>query len=150
MNATQTIHIDRLGNNEYDIDVDYLRKNIEVYYIWGPDDEINLKKAIEMDNYEGDIVNYFDGYWHIYGGIGRRCIFEDFYDAYIPLDEFIHFIDYDKHIMNVRGGQLVNDYERIIITSIQDPHDIYKNTGEDPNRWLRRMKIIDMSINMNQ
>ena len=134
-----------MNDDDYDIDVDDLRKDIEVYYIWGADEDRNSKKAYEIDNYEGDIVNYVDGCWHIYGGLGRRCIYEDFRDIDIPLDEFIHFIDYDKHIMSIRGGHIVNDYQRIIITSTQDPHDIYKNIDEDPKRWLRRMKIIDMN-----
>ena len=54
-----------MNDDDYDIDIDDLRKNIEVYYIWGPDEDRNAKKAYEIDNYEGDIVNYFDGCWHI-------------------------------------------------------------------------------------
>ena len=58
---------------------------------------------------------------------------------------FIKFIDYNKHPLNIKGGSIINNYELIIITSVQNPELIYMNVGDEPRKqWLRRMEIIDM------
>lgn len=60
-------------------------------------------------------------------------------------DEFIRFIDYRRHTMNIKGGQVVNDYEFIIITSIKPIDELYKNCkDEQREQWIRRLNIIDM------
>ena len=59
--------------------------------------------------------------------------------------EFINFIDYNKHIMNIKGGSKQNNYELIILTSVQKLEDIYRNmTGEPRLQWERRVEIINM------
>ena len=47
--------------------------------------------------------------------------------------------------MNIKGGQVINDYELIIITSIKPVDELYKNVKEEQReQWLRRLDIIDM------
>ena len=51
--------------------------------------------------------------------------------------------DYNIHPMNIKGGCIQNRYEYIIITSIQNPEEIYCNKPEEERRqWLRRIKCI--------
>lgn len=65
--------------------------------------------------------------------------------------EFINFIDYNKHQLNVKGSYKLNNYEFIIITSVQSPEEIYKNIeGEPRTQWLRRMKRIHIMGNMGE
>lgn len=61
--------------------------------------------------------------------------------------EFINFIDYNKHILNTKGAHVRNNYSLIIITSVQSPMEIYKNSlsYESREQWLRRIKIIDLT-----
>ena len=60
--------------------------------------------------------------------------------------EFINLIDYNKHIMNIKGSQVMNNYKLIIITSLIHPKKIYCNmTEEAREQWLRRIKIINTS-----
>ena len=57
--------------------------------------------------------------------------------------ELINFIDYNRHIMNVKGGSIRNNYKEIYITSLQNPEEIYKNIPEETKKqWLRRIKKI--------
>ena len=61
--------------------------------------------------------------------------------------EFINLIDYRRQNMNVKGATVVNNLERIIITSVQHPETIYSGLEDQEPRkqWLRRMEIIDLS-----
>ncbi len=60
--------------------------------------------------------------------------------------EFINFIDYNKQLMNTKGGNKRNNYELIIITSVQKLEDIYKNIiyPEPRKQWERRVQVIDL------
>ena len=41
--------------------------------------------------------------------------------------EFINFIDYNAHDMNIKGSHVRNKFECIFITSTQNPEQIYGN-----------------------
>ena len=61
------------------------------------------------------------------------------------VSEFINFIDYNIHNMNIKNGCIKNKFKYIFITSIQSPYEIYKNyiDNEPKIQWLRRIhKII--------
>ena len=152
---------DELNWNEYntwrkihesidnDIDIDDIFKNIKVYYIFGPSGIGKSKKAFEIAKENGynkiNLVSYENGFWN---GIGKSCkvaIYDEFRDSSMKPSEFIKFIDYNKHPLNIKGGSIINNYELIIITSVQNPKLIYPNIGDEPReQWLRRMEIIDM------
>ena len=60
-------------------------------------------------------------------------------------NDFIKFIDYNRHGLNIKGGSVMNNYELIIITSIFHPNKIYSGINEESKQqWLRRMEIIDL------
>ena len=67
----------------------------------------------------------------------------------MPASEFINFIDYNKQVMNTKGGFIINNYRLIIITSVQSPTEIYQTMTskfiEPQKQWLRRIKTINMS-----
>ena len=128
-----------------DIDIDDWNKTVNVWYIYGASGVGKTERAKEIvrtfENKKVNIVKNINGFWH---GVGNAetAIYDDFRDSDMKASEFINFIDYNKHEMNVKGGSKVNDYKNIIITSIQDPHSIYKNMDDEPRKqWLRRMKI---------
>ena len=104
-------------------------KEIEVYWIWGESGAgktryaINdmLKKGIEKFN-EVKMVGEF---WH---GVQEDCevaLYDDWRDNHMKPTELINFIDYNKHIMNIKGGSVRNNYKTIYITSLQSPEQIY-------------------------
>lgn len=121
-------------------------KDVKVYYIWGPSGIGKSTKAHEMcdDEFE-EIKHKGDFYLGVVDGTGC-CIYDDFRDSHMNASEFINFIDYRIHNMNIKGGCVKNKYNKIIITSIQNPKKIYRNvTEEQREQWLRRMEIIDMN-----
>ena len=121
----------------------------EVIWLWGDSGVGKTKKAAEMvgDNVV-DRVKYSNGFWNgvSYDGSVKWCIYDDFRDSHMHPSELISFCDYYRNNMNVKGGNIVNHYDHIIITSVQDPRDIYPNMKDDEpkQQWLRRIKVIHM------
>ena len=73
------------------------------------------------------------------------AIYDDFRDSHMKASEFIQFIDYNTHTLNVKGGYQHNKFNLIIITSVQRLTDIYQNCqGEPRTQWLRRIELINM------
>lgn len=64
--------------------------------------------------------------------------------------EFINFMDYNIHNLNVKGSGVPNRYKYIFITSILEPSKLYwdasKNNQELPKQWRRRMEEVDISL----
>lgn len=149
-NTWKKIHND-MENDKYDIDIDDLYKEVKIYYIFGPSGigKTEKSKQIVRDNKNKygnkiNMVKYENGFWT---GIGNTkiAIYDEFRDSSMKPSEFINFIDYNKHTLNIKGGSKINNYELIIITSVQNPEYIYSNVGDEPRKqWLRRMEIIDM------
>lgn len=135
---------------ELDISLDDIFKpNMKVYWITGPSGAGKSHKAFKMASDLGfekiNIVKYDGSFWH---GIGlcKIAIYDDFRDSHMKPSEFINFIDYNVHPLNIKGGSKLNKYEVIIITSVQNPHWIYQgiNDIEPHKQWLRRMTIIEL------
>lgn len=131
--------------NEINID-SIFKSDIEVIYIYGDSGVGKTKKAMEIFKEKGkqiiNMVKYENGFWN---GLGESdaCLYDDFRDSHMKPSEFINFIDYNKHQMNIKGGYQLNEYKLIIITSVQSPNDIYKNVdGEPRKQWMRRMKVV--------
>ena len=71
----------------------------------------------------------------------------DFRASHMTPSEFINFIDYRTHMLNIKGGSVRNGYTKIIITSIQSPFDIYSKFPEEGRKqWLRRLRIVKTDI----
>ena len=59
-------------------------------------------------------------------------------------DEFISFTDYMVNPMNLKGGDTMNRYKFIVITSVQGPNDIYQRvSGEPRTQWERRIRFVN-------
>lgn len=119
-------------------------KGVSVYYVYGDSGSGKTKYCIEQigDRFFNE-VKYDGNFWH---GVTENCdiaLYDDFRDSHMKPAEFINFIDYNRHIMNVKNGSVRNNYKEIYITSVQSPNDIYKNVNGEPRKqWERRMKII--------
>lgn len=116
-------------------------KEVKVYWFYGKSGAGKTTNAIELigDREFNDVK--FDGrFWH---GVTNDCkiaLYDDFRASDMKPVELINFIDYNRHIMNIKGGSKRNNYEEIYITSIQDPREIYENcTDEYRKQWLRRL-----------
>lgn len=132
---------------------DVYKPNIEVIYIYGESGAGKSKKVFEMlgEDESFDKVKFTNGFWI---GVNqlipvRTCWYDDFRDSQMPAVEFINFIDYYKNQMNIKYcPSWLNQYERIFITSIQSPYEIYRNLPEEAReQWLRRLTIIHMEKN---
>lgn len=139
-------------NMANDIDIDSWNKEVKVYYIQGPSGVGKTEKAkqIVRENIEkyGRKINRVkceNSFWIGVGEEAKIAIYDDFRDSHMKASEFVNFIDYNKQIMNIKGGSKINNYELIIITSVQNINDIYRNMiGEPRKQWLRRIEVIDM------
>lgn len=129
------------------IDLDNWNKNIKVTYIYGPSGigKSTLAKKMLLD--EGykkvHLIKYESTFYHGIGNGYGAAIYDDFRDSHMKPSEFINMIDYNRHYMNTKGGSIMNNFERIIITSVQDPVDLYRgiNNDEPKKQWIRRLDI---------
>lgn len=138
-------------NNKINIDDYYKGDKLNVFYIYGPSGAGKTRKAQEIIKLFGfkefDEVKHKNNFYLGVSGDCKACIYDDFRPSHMDVSEFINFIDYNKHNLNVKGGSYKNNYELIIITSINNPNNIYKNctdNEETKTQWIRRMKIINI------
>ena len=138
-------------DEDADIDVEDLAKSVKVYYIQGPPGIGKTEKMKELIREHKDIygtkinmIKYENSFW-LGVGSARIAVYDDFRDSHMKASEFINFIDYNKHYMNIKGGTKLNNYELVIITSIQKLNEIYRNMPQEgKNQWMRRVELIDM------
>lgn len=138
----------RIQNEPQKIKIEDWHKQIEVIWIQGPSGIGKSKLAISIlkskSISEFDDVKFKNGFWLNTSGTGS-CIYDDFRDSHLPASEFINFIDYNIHNLNMKGKSILNCYELIIITSIQNLDCIYSNLDDEPKQqWMRRIKVIDL------
>lgn len=134
------------------ININNYHKNIKVYYIYGPSGSGKTNKALEIifnetkdDNF--DEIKYANGFYIGISGLTKTCLYDEFRCSHMSISEFINFIDYNRHNLNIKGGSIKNNYELIIITSIQNPYEIYNNvinSEETREQILRRINIIEL------
>lgn len=140
-----------LLNNPTSIDIEDWCKTVEVYYIDGGSGvgKSERAKQIVRDNKDKygtrvNIVGYSNGFWHGIEEQTDTAIYDDFRPEHLTVSEFIHFIDYNIHSMNIKGGSRKNKFKQIIITSIVPFSEIYQYTGESSVQWTRRVKHIQL------
>ena len=144
--------IQEVENN--DLEIDDFEKDIKVYFIQGPSGIGKTEKAKDIirKNKEkyGTKFNSIKYENSFYIGVGNAkiALYDDFRDSHMKASEFINLIDYNKHQLNIKGGSKLNNYELVIITSIQRIEDIYRHMPEEAKeQWLRRCQIIDFYKN---
>lgn len=148
-NTWKKIH----DEQENDIDVESWHKDVKVYYIQGPSGcgKTERAKQIVRDNKDKygtsiNVVKYENNFWC---GVGKSkiAIYDDFRSSHMKASEFINFIDYNTHVMNIKNGSHKNEYNLIIITSVERLDDIYRNmVGEPRLQWQRRCEVINMFV----
>ncbi|GAB1219012.1 hypothetical protein ENUP19_0011G0021 [Entamoeba nuttalli] len=139
-------------NQRIDLNTFY-KPAVKVFYVWGLSgigktkwvfdkiNELNLQNCT-------DRVSFINNFWHGVSADGQSTCawYDDFRSTDMKPNEFIKFIDYYKNNLNVKNGNVVNNYLFIFITSVENPEELYKNMQlEEPRRqWLRRMEIIHL------
>ena len=123
------------------------KKNVKVYYISGRSGIGKTRFACYLlDKMPFNLVKYENGFWM---GLGnkRAALYDDWRDSHMKPSEFLHFIDYNRQILNIKGGYRLNNYEVIVITSIFRLEEIYQDEeGESRIQWTRRIKEIHLSV----
>lgn len=137
-------------------------KKVKVIYIYGESGVGKTSKAKELireyfkENEVStfNLVKYENNFWMGVSEKSKVALYDDFRDSHMKPSEFINFIDYNVHPMNIKGGNIKNKYEFIIVTSVQNPENLWKNVQEkddEPKKqWLRRMKIIHLMGNLGE
>lgn len=137
------------------IDIDDWAKPVQVHYFYGPPGagKTEMIKQWVRDHQQtyGRLicrVKYHEGFWHnvpLDPSKHTIAVYDEFRDSQIPASEFINFIDYNKQPMNLKNGSVMNNFKVILISSVQNPNDIYRRMTEYSNepryQWLRRMQI---------
>ena len=158
--------LNEFSNNKYKFDNIY--KNVKVIYVWGKSGSGKFRWCNDVLAHNGyqfcDLVKYRNGFWVGISNECQTCIYDEFRHEDIPLVEFINFIDYNKHMMNIKNGSYLNEYRVILINSIENPKEIYKNNfnnfdnqnnrenryEEESQHWLRRMTVYKIEEVLNQ
>lgn len=119
-------------------------KEMKVHWYWGDSGLGKTRRAYkEIGDRLFNEVKFDGNFWHGATEQATIALYDDFRDGDMRPRELINFIDYNRHIMNVKGGSIRNNYTEIYITSIQSPEEIYKNVEGEPRRqWLRRLTEI--------
>lgn len=143
--------IQKINLEEEKMNINETYKDVTVIYIFGESGSgKSLTASKIIKNYcniynlsgEYDAVKFNNGFWLGTHKGSKIALYDDFRPSDMKANEFINFIDYNKHILNIKGGNLINEYELIIITSIINPCDIYQNMKEEEKmQWIRRLKI---------
>lgn len=134
--------------NPNDITVSQWRKTVKVFYIQGPSGSWKTSNAIDIilalgEDTKFNSVKCENGFW-LGVGNAKIAIYDEFRSSDMRAKEFINFIDYNKHIMNIKGQEKRNEYELIIITSVEKLSDIYSSMKGEPRlQWERRVTLID-------
>lgn len=151
LTLSQMVSYQKLKQYDDPITVEEMYKpEVEVYFLYGPSKAGKSKYVYDKLIEKGygkqaiDRIKYVSSFYIGQIGVNREvCWLEEFRDSQMPASEFINFIDYYVNPMNIKGGSLMNRYKLIFITSVQDPHEIYKNMDEEPRRqWTRRLHMV--------
>lgn len=136
----------------YKIKISDCHKKLLVIYLYGPSKIGKSKIGINIMTHLGyteynDLKFANDFYTGTDGEDDCKCaLYDDFRDSEMKPNEFIRLIDYNKHTMNIKGGSKLNEYELLIITSVQDPNELWQCSSshyEAKKQWLRRINLIN-------
>lgn len=132
------------AEEQKDLKGDDMYKEMKVHWYWGDSGLGKTRRAYkEIGSRTFNEVKFDGNFWHGAKEHTPIALYDDFRDSDMKPRELINFIDYNKHIMNIKGGSMRNTYTEIFITSIQSPEEIYKNVEGEPRRqWLRRITEI--------
>lgn len=123
-------------------------KKVKVYYIWG-ESGIGKSNWVQNKLYKKDLkcelIYYSNGFWNGIRGIYPCAIYEEFRHEVMKPQDFIQLIDYRRHRVNVKGGNQMNEYTTIFITSIEDPNHFTHWYYETKKQWIRRLKVIHIT-----
>lgn len=122
-------------------------KELRVFYLWGETHTLKSKHALKFiqrccgDEYES--IKFVNNFWNGAKGLTTTALYDEFRDSHMSASMFLTFIDYNVQGLNIKRDTVLNNYTKIVITSVQDPVNLYKTDEKYEHRgqWLRRMKI---------
>lgn len=128
---------------------DCYKPGIKVFFVYGPSGSGKTKWVAEqIKDQSFDRISYHNNFWE---GVSmdksvKIAWYDDFRDSDMKPSEFIKFIDYYANNLNIKGSHVINHYDTIYITSIQDPETIYRGMmAEEPRKqWLRRLEKVEI------
>ena len=143
LHTWQTLQLTKIKKSEW-------HKEVDVIYISGPSGSGKSKYARDIADDEFEEVKFINGFYNgVVDGTGC-CIYDDFRCSHMSASEFINFIDYNVHNLNVKGGNVKNNYNKIIITSITPLDELYMNMpSEAKQQWIRRVEWINLTPTSN-
>ena len=113
-NTWKKIKNDKIQFDSTHFTLESWKKPVEVYYIQGESGIGKTEKAKEIIKEhikEGEYFNVVKREGDFWSGTSNDCriaVYDDFRDSHMSASEFINFIDYNKHNMNVKGGAQIN------------------------------------------
>ena len=122
-------------------------KEVRVFYLWGETHTLKSKHGLKFierccgDEYES--IKFINNFWNGAKGLTTTALYDEFRDSHMSASMFLSFIDYNVQGLNIKRDTVLNNYTKIVITSVQDPVNLYKTDEKYEHRgqWLRRMKI---------
>lgn len=138
-NKMKTIRSD----NVIKLNTEDFTKRVRVYFISGKSGigKTTFSKYMIGKEYF-NLVKFTGDFWIGTSEDCDVCLYDDFRDSHLTESEFINFIDYNKHIFNIKHGQQINNYRLIIFTSTQRLNDLFRQSTEQKEQWLRRTREI--------
>jgi len=146
----QIVRIQPISKN--DINIEYWKNNIhtdykelQVIWVYGASDvdKTDRIKRFIKDNEEkyGTLINVvsFDGkYWKGVGEKAKIAIYDGFKETHMAVFEYLDFVDKEIHELPTLNGNIKNNYNLIIISSIFNPDYIYINYNEDIKDQIKK------------
>lgn len=128
------------------------KPDVKVWFVYGPSGAGKTKWVFDHleDDEKYDPVKFDGRFWQSVNVINQpeTAWYEEFRSSQMPAYEFIMFIDYYVHTLNVKYFSGVkNKYKKIFITSIEDPEEIYTNLPKEARlQWLRRIEKVPIGV----
>lgn len=124
-------------------------KEVEVHYVYGTSGSGKSTWAADhiLEKY-GDVAvcigSYTNGFYNLSDTEAEILIMDDWRDSDMRPSEFVKLIDYRPQQMNIKGGNHLNRFKAIYITTVRPYDKIYENMRrrhESMEQWKRRMII---------
>lgn len=126
-------------------------KEVSIIYIYKNnindelDEELLFSEAIKKinDNEYFDIIHFIGNIWFGISNKCSTCIYIDFDENDIDINNCIKLLDSKKWKLNAGFINIINNYNKIIITSSKSPELFYKEN----KKWkelIKNFKIIKL------
>lgn len=102
--------IEQDNNNGFTLEDISKYDKLKVYWISGKSGIGKTTKAFEIlkqylkKNEKFDMIKYRNGFYLGASDKNKACLYDDWRDNDMKPEELLHLIDYNKHMLNIKGG----------------------------------------------